>query len=79
MSRNLQATRLDAAKAKTKDRAKMTVLVAKPAEGEVEGQSEALVNRPVECPWCGATGYVLDDLLESDYAQCGSCGQFVNL
>ena len=79
MSQVKKAERLPAAQAAKRDRAKMTVLVTKPAESDVEGQSDLLVNRPIECPWCGATGYSVETVAESDYGQCGSCGQYVTL
>ena len=69
-------TKISPEEAAKRNRARMAVLVIRPAEAEVEGQE---IQERVICPWCGATGVVAGLPEEEAYVQCGSCGQYFDV
>ncbi len=67
-----QGKKITPEQAKEVNKNEVALLVARPAQEEVEGQSHA---EWVRCPYCGAVGVASVSNRHWHNVWCGSCGQ----
>jgi hypothetical protein len=69
----ISGSKIDPADDKTRDRAKMGILMVGPPHPEdVEGQSIDVAY--CKCPWCGMIGRYRIEADPDQWLRCGSCG-----